>query len=263
MRMRFLPLLALVAVGLAHADPASDLVAKMAQPGGRIVKEFDTTTGLKGFVVEHVQSKKTALIYVDPAGRFLLSGLLFDGQGANLSQAHVEQHVPKPDHAAILKDAETTAWIEDGKADAKAVIYVLGEPNCVYCKVFYAQTREAVAKGELALRWIMIGFDADGAQKAASLYSAGAPGRALYDFYSKSPAGQAAPTPFIGASAVGPRTEGEQGPQVIARNQAYAAKHGLGGTPHLVYRTRSGAVQASPGVPQPQAMAEILAVAAR
>ena len=240
----------------------------MATPGGRIVREFDSGTALRGFVVEHAQSKKTALIYVDPDGQFLFTGMLFDGQGNNLSTAHYEAHVPKPDAAAIIKDAESTAWIEDGSPTAKTVLYVLGEPNCGYCKVFYQQTRPAVAKGDLALRWIMIGFDMPGKLQSASLYAAPNMGKALYEMYTKGPSGKAAAPYGIGSASgpvivVGPRPVNEAPPQTVARNEAYAQKHGLGGTPHILYRTVSGAVQSNPGVPQPLAMVEIMKIGVR
>lgn len=244
----------------AASDPARALVEKMAQPGGRIVREFDSGVGLKGFVVEHPQTKKSALIYVDPQGRYLLSGLLFDGAGGNLSSSHFDEFVPKPDATAIIRDAETTAWVEDGRPDAKAVLYVLGEPNCGYCKLFYAQTRAAVAKGDVALRWIMVGFDPVGKQKSADIFTAADMGKAFNDMYGK---GAAVPGATAGRMVTGPRPIVEAPPQAIARNEAYAAKHGIQGTPHVIYRTQSGAVQLSAGVPQPAAMTEILRIATR
>lgn len=248
---------------VTFAGPAEDLVAKMAQPGGQIVNTFETEVGLKGFVVQHQQTKKTAIIYVDPEGKFLLSGLLFDGQGNNLTSAQYDTLVPKPDQTALLKDAEKAAWIEDGKPDAKAVIYALGEPHCGYCKLFYQQTRAAVTKGDLAIRWIMIGFDPAGKQSAASLFTASDKAKSLYDTFARDQSGRAL-TPFVPMTvAMSPRPPGEAPAAAVARNEAFAVANNMGGTPYIVYRTASGSVEALPGAPQPGQLADILKVAAR
>jgi hypothetical protein len=110
----------------------------------------------------------------------------------------------------------------------------------------------------------MIGFDPAGKQKAAELYGAASPAKALHDLYANGPGASATRMPPpSGKTQIGPRPEHEGAPQSVARNEAYAAKHGIGGTPHIIYRTASGAVQTSPGVPQPKAFAEILAIASR
>jgi thiol:disulfide interchange protein DsbG len=208
-------------------------------------------------------TKKTAIIYVAPDGKYLLSGLLFDGEGNNLTTAQYESYVPKPDQNALLKDAERTAWIEDGRPDAKAVIYALGEPHCGYCKLFYQQTRAAVTKGDLAIRWIMIGFDFEGKQAAANMFTAADPARVLYETFAKSQSGKLT-SAFVPMSvAMSPRPASEAPAQAVARNEGYAAAHNMGGTPYIVYKTAGGSVEGVPGAPPPQQLAEILKVASR
>lgn len=69
----------------------------------------------------------------------------------NPSKAEARQKIA----ASMLSDIKQTSWIRDGKS--AHVIYVFFDPNCPYCHKVYEMLRPQVQRGEVELRWVVVG----------------------------------------------------------------------------------------------------------
>lgn len=213
--------------GVASADAIDQLIDRM--PGKpTVLKRFDTGKGPIGLVLARGKGDPV-VVFADPNGRWLMSGLMLDDRGNNLTKAFVSQHVPQKD--LVAEAIKSAAWVEDGKPDAEKTLYVIGEPNCGYCKKQYATLAPLVAKGELAVRWIMIGFSAEAASKVAAVLDQDNKAKALEQVYR-------------GADLGAPKSESLS---KIEANRELATEFGMQGTPMLFYRAKNGSIQKIPG----------------
>jgi thiol:disulfide interchange protein DsbG len=250
MKKRFdllLSALLTVIVYPAIADNADSdrLVTKMAGPQSVIDKRFDAAPGIDGFIVRPANGNPV-LVYVDQAGQFLFSGVLFSKEGQNLTRSHHDQYMPKPDPLAILKEAEPLPWITDGSADAPALLYIAAEPHCGHCKTLYSALRPFVSAKRVQVRWLFTGFTPDARKSASSLLASSNSEDAMRKVF--------------GGTALDGGTD--QDPKIQA-NADFMLKHGIRGTPHLFYQDKSGSLQSRPGALTGEALASLLSEVTR
>lgn len=230
----------------APTDVATDLVAKLSGGKAQIVSTFAAPNiGLTGVVMKRGPSH--IIVYVDPAGKYMVSGVVIDANGTNISQQHSEKYIPKPDYNGMLKAAEKTAFVEYGSKAASKVIYVVGESNCGYCKRFHKDIKPFVEKGEVRVRWILMGFDEAADEKAASVLAAANQKDALEYLYEKGVAGKGTPTSL----------------EQVKLNHAFAEAYGVTGTPFILYRTSEGKVITAPGAVMGKELEKLVMAASR
>lgn len=235
-------LLALSQSVLAAADPAVALAAKLAGGKASVISSFQATEiGMTGVVMK--RSGQHVIFYVEPTGKYMFSGVAIDKDGKNLMTAYNEKHLPKPDFAAMWKKAEKTAYVEYGSPLAKSVIYVVGESNCGYCKRFHRDIKPLVDKGDVAVRWILLGFDEKADAKAAGVLGAANPKEAVEALYEKSQA-----LPVTKAAA-----------EKVKLNHAFAEEFGIGGTPFILSKGKDGKVTATPGAVSGEGLEKLVA----
>lgn len=143
----------------------------LTSQGYDVIKEFKTDApGINGYVVDGKRGK-IGIVYTYK--NFLISGVLFDADGENLSQKYAEKYVPKPDYAAGVKSLEQTGFMfSEGKKGAPE-IYVFADPNCYYCHKFWKATRAWVNDGKIRIHWAMVGFlKKSSAGRAAAIMAA-------------------------------------------------------------------------------------------
>jgi len=81
--------------------------------------------------------------------------------------------------ASVLADMKQASWIRDGKS--AHVIYVFFDPNCPYCHKVYEMLRPHVQRGEVELRWVVVGkLTTTSIGKAATILEAKDPTEAFY-----------------------------------------------------------------------------------
>lgn len=242
----FIALLGAALPGIAAADAATDLVNRLSGGKAAVVSTFQATEiGMTGVVMK--KGAGHVIVYVEPTGKFMLSGVAIDQGGKNLSQAYNEKYIPKPDFTGMWSEAEKTAYIEYGSPRAKSVIYVVGESNCGYCKRFHRDVKPLVDKGDLAVRWIMLGFDEAADAKAAGVIAADNKKEAMDLLYEK---GQTLPA---NAKAL----------EKVKVNHAFADKFGIGGTPFILSKEASGKIVATPGAVAGASLEKLVAAAKR
>lgn len=138
-------------------DNYKSLVQKITNGQIQIVKQFIGPGDLVGLVVVSPEGQK-AVVYADKNAQYIVIGNVITADGQSRTANDTEKYVNSEIAQKAWMNAPKTAWILDGSANAKHVIYAIGDPNCSACHKFYSDTRPYVDKGDLAIRWILVGF---------------------------------------------------------------------------------------------------------
>ena len=172
---------------------------------------------------------------------FLLitAGNLTAAAAENPSKAEARQKAA----AVILADINLATWIRDGKS--AHVIYVFFDPNCPYCHKVYEMLRPPVQRGEVELRWVVIGkLMETSVGKAASMLEAEDPTEALH----RNERGFSQETGKFGGIEEEPLPREETIRQLNA-NHALLNRTGFDAVPALLFRTRDGKADIIRGAP--------------
>lgn len=149
------------------AIPGALEIAKSS--GLTVVKSFPAVAGLTGYVT--LQEGEYAVMYGTTDGH-LIAGALISPKGENLTAAHADKHVPKPNLESGFVDIQAAPAIVTGPANAKQRIYVFFDPECSFCQVLHSALAPYTAAG-LGVNWIPVGMlGPKSAEKAAALLSA-------------------------------------------------------------------------------------------
>jgi thiol:disulfide interchange protein DsbG len=145
--------------------------------------------------------------------------------------------------AAMLADIKQTTWIRDGKS--AHVLYVFFDPNCPYCHKVFEMLRPQVQRGEVELRWVVIGkLMATSTGKAAAMLEAKDPTEALY----RNERGFSQETGSFG----GIEEEPAPRPETLRRlnaNLDLLNRSGYDAVPALLFRTKDGKAEFIRGAP--------------
>lgn len=239
-------LIAAMSAQAAQTDQATELVNKLSGGKAQVVSTFAASAiGMTGVVMK--RGGNHVIVYVDPQGKYMISGVVIDADGKNLSQQYSDKYIPKPDYSGMWKAAEKTAYVEYGSPSAKTVLYVVGESNCGYCKRFHKDIKPYVARGDVSVRWILMGFDDAADAKAAAVLSSANQKEALELLYERGQAGKGS------AAAL----------QKIKINHEFAETYGVTGTPFIIARGADGKVMTTPGAVQGKDLEKLVATASR
>lgn len=220
-----------VSATFARAEaPEVELVKKLGKGAVEVIKTFPAPEiGLTGVVVK--QGGKTITVFVDPAGKFMFSGMFMDADGKNLSAKYNAENNPKPDLKGIWTKAEQTSYVKYGPDSAPAVLYIVGESNCGYCKRLHKEIKAMADAGKVQARWILIGFNDAADMKAAGVVESADQQKGLDMLYQSGSA-------FPGTGA---------GLKKVKSNHAFAESYGIGGTPFIISKKKGGDVKTTPG----------------
>lgn len=164
-----------------HRDDAVALIQKLTHGQVKIIRSFHVLGALQGFIVSPIKNpNQRSILYTDRTGRLLFSGNVINAKGQNLNQLAYKQYIaPKTADAAYQKIANTH-WFEQGKATAPHKLYVVVDPNCIFCHLFYNAVQPLIQSGQVAIRWLVIGIIKPSSPgKAMRLLSAENPNQAL------------------------------------------------------------------------------------
>jgi len=151
----FIALVLLLALP-ALADDLPAALQKVVRDGGTVVKSFPAPDGLTGWVVR-IQGRPY-IVYTTPSGSYVMSGVLLDSEGRNLTQQYGDMYVPKPDADKAVAALNSDTWLVDDGKNGAPLIYVYADPNCAYCNKFWADLRPYVAAGKVHVRWALLAF---------------------------------------------------------------------------------------------------------
>jgi thiol:disulfide interchange protein DsbG len=228
------------------ADEQAAAVSALEERGLEVVKRFDAPGGLTGYTAR--AGGREVVLYATADGQHVLLGNLLDSQGRNLTQGHLQQHMPEPDRSGDWAKLENSHYVAVGAEDPERVVYAFTDPNCPYCQGLWLALEPYLDDG-VQVRHVMVGILRESSQpKAAAVLGADDPAGALQRHADHFEAGgiDAPADP-----AAGPMK------QVEANNQLMR-ELGLRGTPALYYRTSEGKVGRAEGLPSDQRLAEIL-----
>lgn len=186
----------------------------------------------------------------------ILFGLIFVLLNVAAYTAHAENQPAQDDTKAIealtdrvWKQLENSAWIADGRGDAKRIVYVFTDPNCPFCNKFWTDARPWVNDGKVQLRHIMVGIlRSDSMGKAAALLSAPDPQAALARHERQHASGGIAPMEDI-PDKVRAR---------LNTNHELMQQLGSFATPTIFYKNANGWLQGIRGAPSTDTLTDIL-----
>ncbi|MDF2690890.1 MAG: hypothetical protein K0S29_745 [Gammaproteobacteria bacterium] len=126
-------------------SPAAKLVSKLTYNQVNITNEFQAANGWQGFVIQTKKQNSQAIVYVDPTNQYLFSGALLNAQGQNLTQQYTDEYINKVIAKGAYQSIAGTHWFSEGSDQAPHKIYVIIDPNCIYCHMIY-QSLEPLSK---------------------------------------------------------------------------------------------------------------------
>jgi len=245
------------------AAPAMATVATTSEPpalkfalqrGFHVVKSFTAVSGLTGWVMQAADGQYSVL-FSTPDGQTLIDGSLVTSSGENLTQDYIAQYIPKPDLAVLWAKFEKSSFVIGGtQSNPTAVIYVIMDPNCIFCHMLWIALKPYEAAG-LQVRWIPVGFlHEDSAGKAAALLKGG---EAVLTRMQEQFDEQAESAGIAGI---------EISPDLKVRldaNRALMRESQTYGTPGIFYKDTTGHVRRNDGMPKLSELSSITRIPAQ
>lgn len=286
----------LLAVSVAWADagsvvpPAYQAGAKtivaMSHGQAKILHAFPAKAGLNGYAVQ-LAPGHALVMYTSKNGKYVFMGGVFDASGKNYSVVYAHKYLPAADlphvfsPTAMSKAVHQTTNFLIGNPDAKKAVWMVADPNCIFCHLTWEHLKPYVDRGELKIHLIPVGFlKPSSLDKAATILSTKDAAKAWrYDEahfnVQEEEGGIVPPIPAsanqeakqhpkfkkllatvqarIGkeehAGIVVPKTLPASDIKAVQSNNTWMNRHGISGTPFLVYRDRTGKWAVNPGMP--------------
>lgn len=221
--------------------PVAATLDKLSHGQAKILKAFQAPAGLIGLAISTANGHD-AILYASPDGAYLFQGDIVDQAGANLTDQASASYLPQPPTAAenfaALDKTHGFVW---GQASAKKELWIVFDPNCIYCHKTFESLQSYVASGALKVHIVQVGFlKPSSLGRAAAILSAKDPVAALTEDETKFDTDNeegGMPPDLSNADAVA---------QVKANN-AWMEAQGISGTPYLLYHDGKGAVQGIAG----------------
>ena len=228
-------------VGPAATSPLNGLVARLSGGRAKIVRTFSAPMGLIGLVVSGGPGR-TAVLYASPNGLYLINGQIYGADGQNYTRAAQQLYLPPPptpaQNFAALKETHSFLW---GKKSATKELWMIFDPDCIFCHKSYESLKVLVGEGKLKVHIIAVGFlKPDAMGKSAAIVGASSPSAALAsdeDKYDVAAEEGGAIADFRNAKAL----------RWVQGNTAWMKAHGITGTPYMLWRDPSGRVRAEAG----------------
>jgi len=241
MRRQLLTVAALTVVlgagGIARGGEYPPVIAHLLGSGVKVAATFKAPAGLTGYVV--TAGGQPHVIYVTGEEQYAIVGTMLDADGNNLTQAQLNEHLPKPDYSALWQAAEKATWIAEGAKDPKTIVYALADPHCPYCHAFWLAS-QAYEKVGLQVRWIWVSYlHADGEAKVAAMLEAKDPAKAMNRHERHFRQGGIAPLKNPDPKVI----------KEIQANTRLMQQFGINGTPAILYKDGDGDAKLIQGMP--------------
>jgi len=234
----------------------TDMINKLTDNQVTVISTFPSIGNLIGVVIQPKDSAaaQETILYVDKDGRYLISGALITAEGTNQTQVDGEKYIGSKIAQKAYGEVSKTAWIQEGNKNAKHLIYVVADPNCIYCHKLYQQTRAQVKSGDLAIRWIWVGFLKPSSKDIAlSILSAKDPIKAMdmdeANFNDQNEQGGLTVN----------KKPSKEAEAKFDKNMAFMNKYQFPGTPVIIYKDDKNKPQASFGLPSEEQLKSIFA----
>ena len=226
---------------IAVPAPVAATIAKLTGGKAKVLHAFNAPSGLIGIAFT-VGPGKNGIIYVSPDGAYVFRGIIIGSDGSNITKQEATQFLPKPPTAAenfaALGKAHTFLW---GKPSAKKELWIVFDPNCIYCHKTFDSLKQYVDDGTLKVHIIQVGFlKPSSLGKAAAILSAKDPAAALAEDEFKFDVSAE-------EGGIAADTSNAQAVKQVRENNAWMGARGIEGTPYLLYRDTQGKPEAADG----------------
>ncbi|PCH57731.1 MAG: hypothetical protein COC15_00440 [Legionellales bacterium] len=134
------------------------LVSKITKGNAVVQKTFRATNELTGLVLQDKKSGESVIAYTNKDAGYLVFGNILTKDGVNLSQKFSQKYLNSMVAKQAYSELKTTTWFSQGSDKAKHKAYILMDPNCIFCHRLYDRVQSLIKKGELQVRWILVGF---------------------------------------------------------------------------------------------------------
>jgi thiol:disulfide interchange protein DsbG len=228
----------------ADSVPMPKALSKALHDGLKLEKSFHAAGGMNGFIVSSGPGKNM-VVYSPPDNSVLIAGKMVDANGNDLSEQYLDQYAPKADYSQFQKRIETAPAVIEGATGSavKSTIYVIMDPNCIFCHLVWKALRPYEAAG-LQVHWIPVAFQQpSSAGKAAALLES-KDGAALLR---KGETSYVEEKESLGIDEV-PVSAASKAK--LDSNTALMADLGFRGTPTILYKDKSGKFVANEGMPK-------------
>lgn len=231
-------------VNISSTQAAKNLIAK-ATGGRAVVLQTFTDGPFQGFILKGTEANSPeGILFTDSTGQYLISGNVMDSQLKSLTEKAFDQYISPGKAKAAWASINTVSYVSMGSDSAPHKLYVVADPNCVFCHQFYEASKSYVDSGQLQIRWILGAFLKDSSKgRTAAILSAQDPAAALAlnekGFIDANEEGGIAPLATIS-------------PEVTAKikaNMDFMIKNQFMQTPTLIYQNVSGVPMMYTGLP--------------
>lgn len=195
-----------------------------------VERVFPDATGLYG-VVFKVGATGHGFVWVTPNGNAVIPGPVIDANQQDLTKyAEVQQGLrASPIHLWRYAAAPAARSVTLGARGPLLTAFV--DPNCPFCHLLYENLQPGIAKGQLRVRYVLVGIiRPNSAARAASLLAAPDLARAI----AQNEAGFDVPAEQ-GAFPIAPASTYTRFMSTIDANNDALQRAGSGSTPTLVY----------------------------
>lgn len=237
-----------LAMACSQAETADKPPALQAleDQGLTVMQEFKVGGGLRAFAA--AMGERPVAVYITSDGSAIV-GTRVNAKGEAVDDEVLSNLVAKPIGDKAWSQLESTKWVRDGSASAPRVVYVFTDANCPYCHRFWEASRPWVDSGKVQLRHIMVGvIREDSPTKAAAILNATNPSAALTENEKKHSQGGITPAMSVPANVQ----------KILDDDQMLMMAMGFRGTPGIVVRDGNGMLKKFKGMPQQDALAEVL-----
>lgn len=221
----------------------ANLVNQITNGDAVILNQFNAVGNLQGFVVQSSRNNNQSIIYADNQGRYVIFGTIIGADGRNISQQNYQQYVAPQSANVAFNYVGSTAWIQQGSNSAPHQMYVVFDPNCIYCHRLYDALQPFIQSGQLAVRWLPVAFlkpTSNG--RAYALLSSPNPVQMLAqnekNFDEASENGGIPPLNNPSAAVQ----------QQLQNNMAFLTEAQINATPALLYKTKNGSAKLDMGM---------------
>lgn len=229
------------------ADHTPAPIQALKKQGLTMHGTFKAPDGLTGYAASYQGSP--VAIYLTPGGQHAIVGTMVDAQGEDMSANPLSRLVANPGHQKAWKKLENATWVRDGDKNAPRTIYMFTDANCPYCHKFWQAARPWVKAGKVQIRHVLIGLlKPSSMPKAATILAAKNPSAALDRSERHYNSGGVKPMAHVPAGLV----------RKIGDNTDLMKSMGLYATPTIFYRDPNGHVAVKQGLPQGQAMIDVM-----
>ncbi|RCW68672.1 thiol:disulfide interchange protein DsbG [Pseudorhodoferax soli] len=175
-----------------------------------------------------------------------LSGAALLAANAPFGAAHAQSTAAQD---TTWKKLEAASWIRDGQASAPQIVYVITDPNCIWCHRFWEAARPWVAAGKVQVRHLLVGIiRPDSPRKAATILNSKDPAAAIEQNEKAFGNGGIFPSGAVNESAK----------RKLDGNLQLMRELDFRGTPAIIFKNRAGVVEKIAGFPRSERMEAVM-----